>query len=279
MTDYLFDVLACYENENEDEAAAAAAAAESEAAAAAASAAAAAKATFTQEQVNKFLADDRRKNETTQQAKVKALLEEKEAKITEAINSKTLTEQERDQLKADKEAVQTQLKDYRSKEETLRREQLQLKTEYDTKVTVAEKRAQDWEGRYRDAQVNRELLDASINNDAFNATQLVEILQPKTKMVEVKDTAGQGTGQYQIVTDLKILDDKGVVSVVQCSPAEAVKKMKTCPTLYGNLFKTNATGGVGGNSATGANPGGASSFDPKNKFTQEQFRAERAKRK
>ena len=276
MTDYLFDVLACYENE--DEAAAAAAAAESEAAAAAASAAAAAKATFTQEQVNKFLSEDRRKNETTQKAKVKALLEEKEAKITEAINSKTLTEQERDQLKADKEAVQTQLKDYRSKEETLRREQLQLKTESDTKVTVAEKRAQDWEGRYRDAQVNRELLDASINNDAFNATQLVEILQPKTKMVEVKDTAGQGTGQFQIMVDLKVVDDKGVMSVVQCSPAEAVKKMKTCPTLYGNLFKTAATGGVGGTSATGANPG-AASFDPKSKFTQEQFKAERAKRK
>jgi FtsZ-binding cell division protein ZapB len=277
MTDYLFDVLACYENE--DEAAAAAAAATEEQEAAAAATAAAAKATFTQEQVNKFLADDRRKNETTQKAKVKALLEEKEAKITEAINSKTLTEQERDQLKADKEAVQTQLKDYRSKEETLRREQVQLKVELDGKVTVAEKRAQEWEGRYRDAQINRELLDASVNNEAYNATQLVEILQPKTKMVEVKDTAGEGTGQFQIMVDLKVVDDKGVLSVVQCSPAEAVKKMKTCPTLYGNLFKTAATGGVGGNSATGANPGGAGSFDPKTKFTQEQFRAERAKRK
>ena len=89
MTDYLFDVLACYENE--DEAAAAAAAAEQEAAAAAASAAAAAKATFTQDQVNKFLADDRRKNETTQKAKVKTLLEEKE-KILTSVKELGITE-------------------------------------------------------------------------------------------------------------------------------------------------------------------------------------------
>jgi hypothetical protein len=273
VMNYLFDTLACYDNEDDAAAAAAAAAATAAAATEAAAAEAAAAANkdvkFTQDQVNKFLAEDRRKNETTQKAKVKALLEEKEVRITEAINSKTLTEQERDQLKADKEAVQTQLKDYRSKEEVLRREKLAAEQEFTGKLTAAEKKAQEWEGRYQKAQINRELLDASINNDAHNAELLVDILQPKTKMVEVKDTAGQGTGQFQIMVDLKVVDDKGVMSVVQCTPAEAVKKMKTCPTLYGNLFKTAATGGLGATNATGAQTG--ATFDPKT-GTQEEYK-------
>ena len=90
-------MLACYDDAAADAAAAEAAAAakaEADAAAAAATAASTGKSTFTQDQVNKFLAEDRRKNETRLKAEKKAELEKISADFKKLSEHANLTETE-----------------------------------------------------------------------------------------------------------------------------------------------------------------------------------------
>lgn len=215
------------------------------------------KRTFTQEQVNKFLADDRRKTE----AKFKGQLERAEKTYNELLENKNLTEQERARLEESLADVQKQL---RSKEETLKYEKKQLEEQYTGRLTESEKRAQEWENRYRESHISRALQDAAVVNDAYNAQQVVRLLRPMTKMVEeVDEKTGKGTGQYKVMVDL---DDRssedGKPIVTQHTPEGAVKRMKELTDLYGNLFKSNVVSGIGANSATGGlMPGGKGNLD------------------
>jgi hypothetical protein len=230
--------------------------------------------TFTQADVNKFLAEDRRKEEAKYKAQLKSLLEEKEGRIKRLLQDKDLSEQQRDQLKSELDTVGEQLKDYRSKEETLRREKKQMEDQLTGKLTATERRAQDWENRYRESHINRELQDAAATNDAYNSRQIVSLLRPKTKMVPVLDGAGKETGDYQVVVDLDDVVD-GKPAVTQLTPQAAVKRMKELPETYGNLFKSGVVSGVGSNSATGGlSPGSAGKVDLKN-MSQDQYRKTR----
>jgi len=140
--------------------------------------------------------------------------------------------------------VQEQLKEYRSKEETLKREKKQMEESLTGKLTATERRAQDWENRYRESHINRELQDAAATNDAYNSRQIVSLLRPKTKMVPALDGTGKETGEYQVVVDLDDVVD-GKPAVTQLTPQAAVKRMKELPEMYGNLFKSGVVSGVG----------------------------------
>jgi uncharacterized FlaG/YvyC family protein len=238
--------LACYDNEpNAD------AAADADAAAAAAAAAAAdvTKPTmFTQDQVNKFLAEDRRRNEAAHKAAQKQLLQKQEAEYNALLASKSLTEQERDALNESLESVQKQLlseKEYAARE--LKKTQDALTAQ---KIT-AEQAAKDWETRYRDSAITRELLDAAAKNEAYNAAQMMRTLKSSAKLVPLDGS----TGEFQVVVDLADeVDGKPVTT--QLPPDAAMKRMKELPALYGNLFKANVVSGIGGNSNTAGQPAG-----------------------
>jgi exonuclease VII large subunit len=262
-------MLACYDAESDAEAAAAEAAA-AEVAAAEAAATAAAKGgeqVFrTQAQVNAYLAEDRRKTEAKFKAQQKAELQKQEKLYNDLLANKSLTEQERDSLRESLADVESKL---HTEKERLLKEKKLLEEQFTGKLTETEKRAKEWENRFRESNINRQLQDAAVTGDAFNARLMVDLLRPKTELAEVKDAEGKPTGEYQVLVALDtVVDGKAVT--LKLNPADAVNKMKEMPEQFGNLFKANVVSGMGANSGTGTRTS-AGKVDVKN-MSQTEYR-------
>jgi hypothetical protein len=226
--------------------------------------------TFTQDDLNRFLAEDRRKAE----AKHQATLAQYEARLTEALNDKTMTEDTRKALEENLEAVRGQL---RTKEQQLAHEKKQLEDAHSAEVIDLKKKVNFWESLYKDSTVERALQDAAVRNEAFNSSQIVVLLKPNTKLLEVVDeTTGKTTGTYKPMVEMDDVDPKtgDPVKMVR-TPEEAVKRMKELPETYGNLFKTNVVSGIGAGGAP--NPGLGSGRVDVRKLTPQQYRELREK--
>lgn len=259
----LQSVLACFDDEGDDgsanDDAAAAAAAATAAAAAAKKGTSGAPKVFTQEDVNKFLAEDRRKH--TQK------YEQLEGAYKEALENQNLTSEQRAQLEAKLEDLQ---KTFRTKEERLETEKKQWEDKYAKEVKEWEAKATTWEGKYKESVMARALQDAAIVNDAFSPSQIVALLRPMTKIMEKTDENGKGTGIFEPMVDLTDIDANGEPTVSRRTPEDAVKRMKELPALFGNLFKANVVSGVGAGSATGGATSGTGRVDVR-KLSTEQY--------
>jgi len=231
-------------------------------------AAAANESRFTQEDLNRFLAEDRRKHQ--------AQLQKMESQLNELAKSKSLTEQERQTLKENLDAIAGQL---RTKEQQLTLEKRQLEEQYQAKIEEAEKKTQVWEALFRDSTIERSLQDAAVKHEAFNPAQIVTQLRPWTRVIEVMDEkTGKPTGKYKPVVDMPDVDaTTGEQVMMTRSPEEAVKRMKEMPEQWGNLFRSNVVSGIGSSSATGGlTPGQGGRVDVR-KLTPQQYREIREK--
>jgi DNA repair exonuclease SbcCD ATPase subunit len=261
---FLKVALACYENDNDEVAAAAAIAAAEEAAAIAAAEEARKKdkgpKVFSQEDINRFLADDRRKHSQK--------FEQLEAAYKDALENQSLSKEQREQLEAKLEDLQ---KTFRSREQQLEHDKKQLEDKYAKEVKDWESKATTWEQKYKQTLIDRSLQDAAIINDAFNMAQIVSLLRPMTKFVEKTDDQGRATGDSVPMVDLTDIDTKtGDAIITRRTPEDAVRRMKELPTLFGNLFKSNVVSGVGAGTATGGNMSGSGRIDP-TKISVEQY--------
>jgi predicted ribosome quality control (RQC) complex YloA/Tae2 family protein len=260
----------CFEGDDDAAAAAKAAAdkAAADKAAADKAAADAAAKTFTQEDLNRILAEDRRKHQTQ--------LKEQEARLAEVLKSASLTEQDRKALQENLVSVQGQL---RSVEAQAAKEKQELEQSYQARMVEIEKKATTWESMYRDSTVQRSLQDAAVKNDAFSPSQIVTLLKPMTKLVEQLDPiTKRPTGQYEVQVEMMDVNPKtNELEKMVRSPEEAVKRMKELPDQYGNLFKSGVVSGIGSGSATGGfTPGSGGKIDVR-KLTPAQYREIRAK--
>ena len=259
--------------EGEDAAAQAAADAKAQAAAAAAAAAATGlniqePAKFTQEDLNKILAEDRRKHQA-QITKIQQTLEE-------TLTSKNLTTQEREQLAQRLEDMQ---KETRTKEQQAAHDRKQMEEQYSTKLDEEKKGRALWEQRFRESLVERALQDAAVTGDSFQPSQVVTILRQMTRINEVTDEkTGKGTGKFKVVVDFPDTDPttgEGIITLH--TPESAVKRMKELAATYGNLFKSGVVSGIGSSSATGGLASGQNGkLDVKN-LTPTQYAEIRAK--
>lgn len=224
-------------------------------------------AVFTQEDVNRFLAEEKRKNRAT--------LAQTEAKLQEALADKSMTEATRKALEENLAAVQGQM---RTKEQQLAHEKKQLEDTHRNELTELKKKLVFWEGLYRESTIDRALQDAAVQNDAFNPSQVVIILRNNTKLLEeVDERSGQTTGKYRPVVYMDGTDQKtGEPVQLNMTPAEAVKRMKELPDVYGNLFKSGVVSGIGAGTATGGVPGKGGKIDV-TKLTPAQYREIRSK--
>ena len=238
-------------------------AAAAEVAAAAAAAAAGSSKTFTQDEVNKIVAADRRKLEES--------LKKAETSYKEVLANKNLTEQERKTLEENLSTVQGQL---RTKEQQAMLEKKQLEEVYTGKIAEAEQKTKIWESMYRDSTVDRALQDAAVRNDAFNSSQITTLLRPWTRLMEVMDEkTGKPTGTFTPMVDFPDVDtNTGEAVILPRTPEEAVKRMKELPASYGNLFKSGVVSGIGSSSATGGLSSGAGGKLNVAKLTPEQYR-------
>ncbi len=265
---------ACFEGDDDAAKAAAEKAAVEKAAAeratAEAAAAAAAAKVFTQEDVNRIVAADRRKLEES--------LKKTEKQYKDLLASQSLTEQERKALQANLEMVQGQL---RSKEEQLLLEKKQVEEVYAGKLQEMEKKASFFETLYRDSTIERALQDAAVKHEAWSPSQVVTLLRGQTKMLEETDPkTGKLTGKYKPMVEMQAVNTtSGEMETKAYTPEDAVKKMKDTPETWGNLFRSGVVSGIGAGTATGGlMPGQGGKLDAAaiRKLTQEQFREIRA---
>lgn len=221
---------------------------------------------FTQDEVNAFLANDRRKHQEKYQ--------QLETSYQELMNNQNLTKEDREELQRQLEDLQNK---HRTKEQTLAHEKKQIEEQLSSQVKEwQEKAGKTWE-MYQNETISRSLLDAA-GPDAFSGTQIADLLRPHTKFVEQKDVNGHPTGQYEVFVDLQDKDvETGEPTTTTRTPQDAVKRMKELPEIYGNLFKSNVVSGIGGNSATGGVTAGANGRVDVRKLSPQQYRELREK--
>ena len=217
---------------------------------------------FTQEDVNRMLADDRRKHQTQIQ-RVEKMLEETAA-------SKNLTIQEREMLAQQLEDLR---KETRTKEQQLAHDKKQLEEQYQKQLADERKVREQWETRYREGTVERALMDAAVGGDAFNTNTVMSVLRPMTRLTEITDEkTGKGTGKFKVMVDFPDTDpNTGEPTVTLHTPESAVKRMKDLPQVYGNLFKSGVVSGIGSSAATGGLASGAGGKVDPRKLSQEQY--------
>lgn len=223
---------------------------------------------FSQEEVNSFLAEERRKQQTAQQA---ALLKTETTYKELLANNQNLSAQDRKNLEENLSIVQAQL---RTKDQQAAIEKKQLEDQYKGKLSEAEKRAAHWESVYRESTVDRSLLDAAHKHDAYRPEQIVTLLKGDTKLVDEVDGNGQTVGSKVVVQFMDPDPHTGELIPTMRTPDEAVKRMKELPEIHGNLFKSNVVSGIGANSSANGYPSGSNGKPDLKKLSQdpEQFR-------
>ena len=223
---------------------------------------------FTTVDVNRIVQErldrDRKSRETAYTEKYKDL----ETRFSDLLENENLGEEQRGKLQVQLEDVRKQL---RTKDQQAAHERKLLTDDYDTKLTDATKAAAVWENRFRESSISRALQDAAVSNDAYSTQQVLAILRPMTKLVEVIDeNTNEATGDYNTVIDFPDIDEKGMSVVTQRTPDETVKRMKDLGE-YANLFKSNVVSGIGAHPATGGiTPGSNGRIDVRN-ITPEQY--------
>jgi len=200
--------------------------------------------------LNKILADDKRKH----QEKYQTL----ESSYQELLQNQNLTKEDRDKLKARLEDVQ---KSMRTKEQQAEYERKQAEERYENELKTTTEKASYWENLFKQETVARSLQDAASSADAFNPNQIVGLLKPMTQLKEVD-------GKLVPMVDFPDIDEKtGEEISTLRTPADAVKRMRDLPKMYGNLFKSNVVSGVGAGNASTAKD----NYDYKN-MTPEEYR-------
>jgi hypothetical protein len=202
-----------------------------------AAAAAAASRMFSQEAVNKILAEDRRKHAAKQQQ----FLEE----LTQLRESKNLSEQEKATLDTRIEELSATLK---TKEELAAQERKRLSETHSKELKAASDERDQWKVRYTESLIATEITNAAVSQKAFSPEQIVALLRPATRLAEDIDGDGKPTGKLvPKVTFNDTKDDKPIT--LDLTVADAVKRMKD-QERFQNLFIADGTGGVGGMSKT-----------------------------
>ncbi len=198
--------------------------------------------TFTQEEVNKFLADDRRKHTE----KYTAL----EKSYQDLLENQNLSKEERTRLEDQLEDLRKQ---QRTKEQQLAYEKKQAEEKYQAELKQWQEKAGTWESRYTESTITQALQSAAIKHDAFNPQQVIVQLRNQTKLVEKLDHVGKPTGKLVPMVEMSVKnEDSGAVEQLQMTPDEAVEYMKKNPEQWGNFFRHNIREGIGSSSATGA---------------------------
>jgi len=231
--------------DGDDDAAAAAAAkvAADKAAADKAAAAAAAEGdqTFTQDEVNSFLAAEKRKDQERQ----RVLVSELEGLKRES----NLTKKQRTDLEKRIEDLQNQ---YMTTEEKARQEAERKQKEYDGELKTALTERDDWQKKHSTLAISTDIAHAAVDHDAVDFEQIAALLSPKTKLVEKLDEEGQPTGSFEPKVSFDDVDKEKKPIILELTVNEAVGRMRELPK-YANLFRTDKTGGLGsqGSAASG----------------------------
>lgn len=216
-----------------------------------------------QEFVSRIAAEERRNAES----RSKKVIEELEKIKAEASTTATAKTQLEEQIKALRNSVL-------SKEEIAKQEQQKLEDKWQRDLASEKANGEKWKGMFHELSITRALQDGAIDADAWRAQQVVDLLMPKTKLVDEMDANNQPTGRMVPQVKLTEFDKEGKLVEHTLSVTEALKLMKNLPEKYGNLFKSHLAGGLGQNGSVNGSNGRTK---PADKMTMDEYLKERAK--
>ncbi len=199
---------------------------------------------FTQEDLNKVLAEDRRKHQA-QLVKVQQTLEE-------TMQSKNLSVQEKEQMAAQLEEIQAQ---GRTREQQLAHEKKQAEENASKKVTEASKESQKWRERFTQQLIESRLSEAVSDGDIFNPGQLKQLLKSGVELEQVRDEQGRLSDVQEVFVRFEDRDAAGEPIQSKMLPVAAVKRMKQLSAVYGNQFRAGVVSGVGSGNGGGSAAG------------------------
>lgn len=195
--------------------------------------------TFTQDEVNRIMAEEKRK---LQQQTTKVMAE------LEAVKGKaSLSTQEREELEQRLEQLRSETM---TKEELAKQNLDKIKRESDAKLAAAQEEAKTWRNRHTSETITRSLTDAAAKADAYNPDQIVAQLYPNTRLIEELDDQNKPTGKFVAKVKITEKDKDGKEITLELPATEAVKKLSDRED-FANLFKGKGAGGLGGQNRGG----------------------------
>ncbi len=201
---------------------------------------------FTQEQVNTFIADEKRKTQTKQR---EMAMELKTLKSNSALST-----DEKDTLQTRIDELKSQ---YLSKEERAREDSDKKKSEYDKALSGMTEERNQWASKHAGLLIKTEITKSAADNKAISVEQISAILVPKTELVENLDDEGAPTGVFSPRVKFPDINKEGKDIELNLTVNEAVQRMKEIDR-YGNLFEGDKKGGAGG---SGSSSGGSGKTD------------------
>lgn len=219
--------------------------------------------TFTQEQLNKILAEDKRKH----QEQVKATVEQ----LEEMKKTVQLTEEQRVALEGRIETLSNSLL---TKEEQAKQELAKKDKELKSAVDGLSKERDQWKNNYSSEVITNQILRASSVHKVVSSDQMLDLLMPKTRLVEVLGSDGKTVVGHAPKVKFRAPNEKGEDVELDLTIEETIKRMKDLPERFGNLFESGVTGGLGGKGSSGGGSGGSNITDLA-KQSPEAYRANR----
>lgn len=225
------------------------------------------KTTFTQEELNKILAVDRRKHNEKFEAQKKET--EKQIKSLEVLQkSKSLSEEDKNKLA---EQVDELKKGLLTKEQLAAQEKKKLEDRHGETVKTLTGERDTWQQRFHRQTINNAILSAASQADAFDAEDLIARLSPDTRLVQEMDSDNNPTENFVPKVKFTDVDKDNKPVVVDFTVDQAVTRMKEMPR-FKHLFKTPATGGIGAAGGSGKGKGGSKEVKD---MTTEEYRKHR----
>lgn len=212
--------------------------------------------TYTQEEVDKLLLENKNKNKEQVEKTVKQL--------EELQNSAKITQEERDALASQITQLNESLL---TKEELAKQELGKKEKEFKTLIEGTTKERDLWKSEYTREKTTNEILKSARTHKVLSDEILLDTLMPKTRLVEVFGPDKKTVVGYVPKIKFKDKSEKGEEIELDLTIDDCVKRMKELPERFGTLFGSEVTGGAGGTGST-AKPTSQSEFkkivsDPK----------------
>lgn len=194
---------------------------------------------FTQEQVNAMLANERKKAD----GQINKMASE-----LEALKSRSnLTDQEREELESRIAAINNESK---SKEEQAKLALANERKKWETENKTLSEKMNAVDRKYRNHRIESDLVSAAAAAKAFNPRTVVTVLRDMTELADELGEDGKPTGNEIVKVKMKTKGADNKPVTLELSPQEAVKRL-TEDAEYQFMFQSSATGGSGNNNRGG----------------------------
>lgn len=148
-----------------------------------------------------------------------------------------------------------------TKEELAERERQKLERERKTAIDEISKDRDSWKDRYTAQTIRNTIYDGAAREKAVSQSQIYAILRSMTSLEEEIDADGNRSGNLAPMVDYEDTDKEGKPVRLKLTVAQAIKRMKETPDLFGNLFESDKVAGMGGSASQGRK--GGSNMPPK----------------